>query len=86
VIEHRLVTGELPQRMRNLRIENGRVTFFVPHEFEATLTLMGDGPTVPWRLLKINILVEDKETGQGKALMHPLQVRYLEHLVQVRDS
>lgn len=24
---------------------------------------MGDGPNIPWRLLEIDILVEDKETG-----------------------
>ena len=37
--------------------------------------MMGDGPTVPWTLLEIEILVEDKETGEGKSLVHPLQVR-----------
>ena len=74
VIEHRLVTSELPLQMRNIKIENGRVTFFVANEFEAVLTLMGEGPAVPWRLLKIHILVEDKETGEGKALMHSMQV------------
>lgn len=24
---------------------------------------MGDGPSMPWRLLNIEILVEDRETG-----------------------
>lgn len=28
-----------------------------------TLTLMGDSPTIPWRLLGIDLLVEDKESG-----------------------
>ncbi|KAH7962149.1 hypothetical protein HPB52_014651 [Rhipicephalus sanguineus] len=28
-----------------------------------SLTLMGDGAHIPWRLLDIDILVEDKETG-----------------------
>jgi mediator of RNA polymerase II transcription subunit 14 len=51
--------------MRNLKIENGQVTFFVKNEFAASLTLMGDGLQMPWRLLKIEILVEDKETGEG---------------------
>ena len=37
--------------------------FRVQHEFEVTLTLMGDGANVPWRLLDIEILVEDPETG-----------------------
>lgn len=40
--------------------------FRVEGEFEATLTVMGDDPDVPWRLLKLEILVEDKETG-GKS-------------------
>ena len=65
VIEHRLVTTRLPLQMRNLKIENGQVTFFVKNEFAASLTLMGDGLQMPWRLLKIEILVEDKETGEG---------------------
>lgn len=60
--------------MRNLRIENGFVTFIVNNEFEATLTLTGDSQSVPWRLLKLNILVKDKETGEGKPLVHALQV------------
>lgn len=47
------------------------------HEFEVTLTLMGDTPTEPWRLLEIEILVEDKETGDGKALVHTMQVSLL---------
>lgn len=42
---------------------NGRVKFRVEGEFEATLTVMGDDPDIPWRLLKLDILVEDKETG-----------------------
>jgi hypothetical protein len=37
--------------------------FTVEHEFEVSLTVMGDGPSIPWRLLDIDILVEDKETG-----------------------
>lgn len=46
-----------------LFLANGRVKFRVEGEFEATLTVMGDDPDVPWRLLKLEILVEDKETG-----------------------
>ena len=81
VIEHRLVTTKLPLQMRNLKIKNGQVTFMVKNEFAATLTLMGD---YQWRLLKIEILVEDKETGEGKSLVHPLQTSYLESLIQQR--
>lgn len=44
-------------------VANGRVKFRVEGEFEATLTVMGDDPDIPWRLLKLDILVEDKETG-----------------------
>ncbi|CAH1119203.1 unnamed protein product [Phaedon cochleariae] len=84
VIQHRLVTGNLLPQMKNLKIENGRVTFHVKHEFEVSLTVMGDGPNIPWRLLEIDILVEDKETGDGKALVHSLQVQYIHQLVQSR--
>lgn len=49
--------------VNNFSIANGRVRFRVEGEFEATLTVMGDDPDVPWRLLKLEILVEDKETG-----------------------
>lgn len=84
VIQHRLVTGNLLPQMRNLKIESGRVTFIVEHEFEVSLTVMGDGPSIPWRLLDIDILVEDKETGEGKALVHSLQVQYIHQVIQSR--
>lgn len=84
VIQHRLVTGNLLPQMRKFKIDSGRVTFHVEHEFEVSLTVMGDGPTVPWRLLDIEILVEDKETGDGKALVHTLQVNYIHRLLQAR--
>ncbi|XP_031837631.1 mediator complex subunit 14 [Nomia melanderi] len=84
VIQHRLVTGNLLPQMRNLKIEAGRVTFLVEQEFSVSLTVMGDGPSVPWRLLELEILVSDRETGDGKALVHPLQTRYVHQVVQSR--
>jgi len=45
---------------------------------------MGDGPTIPWRLLDIDFLVEDPEIGDGQALVHSLQVNYIHQLVQSR--
>uniref|UniRef100_A0A2K6M246 Mediator of RNA polymerase II transcription subunit 14 n=1 Tax=Rhinopithecus bieti TaxID=61621 RepID=A0A2K6M246_RHIBE len=63
---------------------NGRVKFRVEGEFEATLTVMGDDPDVPWRLLKLEILVEDKETGDGRALVHSMQISFIHQLVQSR--
>lgn len=83
VIQHRLVTSNLLPQMRKFKIEKGRVTFTVPHEFNVSLTMMGDGD-VPWRLLEIDILVEDKETGEGRSLVHPLQVNYIHELIQRR--
>lgn len=70
--------------MRKFKIDSGRVTFHVEHEFEVSLTVMGDAPDVPWRLLDIEILVEDKETGDGKALVHSLQVNYIHQVIQAR--
>ncbi|XP_062570330.1 mediator of RNA polymerase II transcription subunit 14-like isoform X3 [Saccostrea cucullata] len=84
VIQYRLVATDLPQQMRKLKVENGRVKFHVEHEFEATLTLMGDSPKIPWRLLDISLLVEDPETGDGKSLVHSLQINYIHQLVQSR--
>ncbi|XP_029672240.1 mediator of RNA polymerase II transcription subunit 14 isoform X4 [Formica exsecta] len=84
VIQHRLVTGNLLPQMRNLKIEAGRVTFLVEQEFSVSLTVMSDGPTVPWRLLELEILVSDRETGDGKALVHPLQTRYVHQVIQSR--
>lgn len=84
VIQHRLVTGNLIPQMRKFKVENGRVTFTVEHEFQVALTVLGDGVNIPWKLLNIDILVEDRQTGEGKALVHPLQVNYIRQLVQER--
>jgi mediator of RNA polymerase II transcription subunit 14 len=84
VIEHRLVTENLLPQLRNFFIKDGRVTFQVKNEFEVSLTVMGDGTNIPWRLLDIEILVEDKETGDGKALVHTLQIHYIHKLIQAR--
>uniref|UniRef100_A0AAY4EDR9 Mediator of RNA polymerase II transcription subunit 14 n=1 Tax=Denticeps clupeoides TaxID=299321 RepID=A0AAY4EDR9_9TELE len=84
ILRHRLVTTDLPPQLANLTVANGRVKFRVEGEFEATLTVMGDDPDIPWRLLKLEVLVEDKETGDGKALVHSMQVNYIHELVQSR--
>eukprot|EP00064_Thunnus_orientalis_P009436 superscaffoldBa00001199_g9460 len=97
ILRHRLVTTDLPPQLANLTVANGRVKFRVEGEFEATLTVMGDDPDIPWRLLKLEILVEDKETGgkacthqallhttNGRALVHSLQVNFIHELVQAR--
>ncbi|XP_077337008.1 mediator of RNA polymerase II transcription subunit 14 isoform X4 [Lithobates pipiens] len=84
ILRHRLVTTDLPPQLANLTVANGRVKFRVEGEFEATLTVMGDDPEVPWRLLKLEILVEDKETGDGRALVHSMQIHFIHQLVQSR--
>lgn len=84
ILRHRLVTTDLPPQLANLTVANGRVKFRVEGEFEATLTVMGDDPDIPWRLLKLEVLVEDKETGDGRALVHSMQVNFIHELVQSR--
>lgn len=42
---------------------NGRVVLRVPYEFEVTLTVVGDDPVLPWRLLNCNILVGEAFPG-----------------------
>uniref|UniRef100_A0A8B9RLC8 Mediator of RNA polymerase II transcription subunit 14 n=1 Tax=Astyanax mexicanus TaxID=7994 RepID=A0A8B9RLC8_ASTMX len=49
ILRHRLVTTDLPPQLANLTVANGRVKFRVEGEFEATLTVMGDDPDIPWR-------------------------------------
>lgn len=66
VIQHRLVIGKLLPQMRNLSVDNGCVTFNVDQEFSVSLTVMGDGLHVPWRLLTFDILVSDRETGENE--------------------
>ena len=82
IIQQRLVATNLPNQMRNLKIEHGRVVFHIPYEFELTLTLMGDKLQIPWLVLNVVILVEDKETGEGKDLVHSLQTNFLQNLIQ----
>ena len=84
IIEHRLVTspGGRPSRMHPTKIENGRVTFLVENEFEASLTLLSDAHNAPWQLLDVTILVQDKDTGEGKSLVHPMQVGFVKQVVQ----
>ena len=36
--------------------------------FKVMLTLMGDESTIPWRVLSIDFLVQDKETGGDLAI------------------
>ncbi|XP_048587940.1 mediator of RNA polymerase II transcription subunit 14 isoform X3 [Nematostella vectensis] len=84
VIQHRLVLARIPPQMASLKIADGCVTFHVDNEFEVSLTLMGDDPALPWRLLSINILVEDIETGDGKPLVHQMQINYIHQLIQSR--
>lgn len=44
-------------------MENGRVTFQVGQEFSVSLTVMGDSPSLPWRLLDVAILIQDNDIG-----------------------
>uniref|UniRef100_A0A672R3J5 Mediator of RNA polymerase II transcription subunit 14 n=1 Tax=Sinocyclocheilus grahami TaxID=75366 RepID=A0A672R3J5_SINGR len=80
ILRHRLVTTDLPPQLANLTVANGRVKFRVEGEFEATLTVMGDDPDIPWRLLKLEILVEDKGTGgkmSAKYSSHQHKITYM---------
>ncbi|EEC13673.1 hypothetical protein IscW_ISCW011801 [Ixodes scapularis] len=56
----------------------------LPTCIRVSLTLMGDGPHIPWRLLDIDILVEDKDTGDCRALVHSLQIQFIHQLIQSR--
>jgi mediator of RNA polymerase II transcription subunit 14 len=66
------------------QIENGRVVFRVDNEFQVSLTVLGDGPNIPWRIIEIEVLVEDKDIGDGMSLAHPLQIHFIHQLAQSR--
>ncbi|KAF9799341.1 hypothetical protein SFRURICE_000849 [Spodoptera frugiperda] len=84
VVRQRLTTASLPSDIRNLKVENGRATFTVGQEFSVSLTVMGDAPNLPWRLLDIAILIQDSETGEGKPLVHSSQLAWLRGVAQAR--
>jgi len=84
IILYRLVTEIIPLQVADLKVEKGVVYLHVPGEFRAAVTLMGDGSDIPWRLLRLEFLVEDREVGSGKSLVHNMQVNYLHELVQSR--
>ena len=84
LIEHRIVSTDMPVNMCKPVIANGRVVFTVDCEFRVTLTLMSDSFTVPWRLLNIEILVEDFEAQDSVLLVHPQQVSFIHHIAQQR--
>ncbi|KAI8429987.1 hypothetical protein MSG28_000441 [Choristoneura fumiferana] len=79
VVRQRLTTASLPSD-----VENGRATFTVGQEFSVSLTVMGDAPNLPWRLLDIAILIQDNETSEGKALVHTSQLAWLRGVAQAR--
>jgi len=54
------------------------------NEFKVSLTVLGDCLTIPWKIIEIEILVEDKNIGDGMSLAHPLQVHYLHEMAQGR--
>lgn len=82
IIEQRLSTSNIHPSMRNLKIEFGRVTFHVENEFDLKLTVTGDNPNLHWCVLGIDLLVEDADTGEGKDLVHPNHLRFIEKTVQ----
>ncbi|XP_065644409.1 mediator of RNA polymerase II transcription subunit 14 isoform X2 [Hydra vulgaris] len=84
VIQYRLCVSEIPKKFSNIKICDGKVTLTVQNEFEVMLMLMGDGDDIPWRLLKIKILLQDHELGDGQELVHELQINYIHQVVQSR--
>lgn len=54
------------------------------NEFQVSLTVLGDGASIPWRIIEIELLVEDKDIGDGMALAHPLQIHFIHQLAQSR--
>eukprot|EP00794_Sanderia_malayensis_P011033 gene11033-12197_t len=74
VIQNRLAMSKLPSQFTNISICEGKAKLAVPNEFQVTLTMMGDLQSIPWRLLKIEFLVNDFETGGTlHSPVHPIE-------------
>ena len=50
---------------------NGQIVFNVPREFKVSLTVLGDDPNLPWRLLKLEILVGKQLPGDNTLMFLP---------------
>lgn len=50
---------------------NGQIVFNVPREFKVSLTVLGDDPNLPWRLLKLEILVGKQLPGDNILVFLP---------------
>ena len=64
VIRKRLIVQPLPSSLEHhIKIDKGRVVISVTHEFQTTLTLLGDDPMLPWRLLDFEIFTDHPSSG-----------------------
>lgn len=54
------------------------------NEFQVSVTVLGDGANIPWRIIEIELLVEDKDIGDGMSLAHHLQINFVHQLAQSR--
>ena len=84
VIKCRLVSCSLPDRITDFRVKKGIVSFEVPNEFKVDLTIRGEGPEIPWTLLKLSILVEDSTCHDDRNLVHFNHLGFLHELCQSR--
>ncbi|KAJ1851705.1 mediator complex subunit, partial [Coemansia sp. RSA 638] len=58
IIRRRILCGEpVPLAMRRYVINNGRIVFTVPGEFEAKLTLLQYEENIPWHIVSVRVLV-----------------------------
>ncbi|KAJ2538925.1 mediator complex subunit [Coemansia sp. RSA 1822] len=58
IIRRRILCGEpVPLAMRRYVINNGRIVFTVPGEFEVKLTLLQYEENIPWHIVSVRVLV-----------------------------
>ena len=83
VISSRLAKANLPSSAC-ITFCKGSVKIRARKAFEMTLTLIGDEISIPWRLINLDLLMTDLATGDGKPLLHGLQLNYIHEIVQSR--
>ena len=67
-----LVDCQLPLQMKKLVVADVTVTIRVALQLSEQLMVLADSPSQPWSLVGLNMPVEDRETGQGKAYSYSL--------------
>ncbi|KAJ1921071.1 mediator complex subunit [Mycoemilia scoparia] len=74
IICKRMLCGELlPPQMSNFVVNDGRIAFSVPDEFDVSLTLLQFSESIPWHVLSLRIAVDSSKNVPESMHVHLTQ-------------